>query len=108
MLDIKTWLAQAGEPVADTAFTPGDAPELPYVCFLDSVTRGGGDTENLIRYHALTVERYSEANDDNAKLEELFDEKAIKYKKEKQWLDDDQGNCFLTTYDFESLLTERG
>lgn len=90
--------------MADTAYPPSDAPALPFIVFRDTVARGGGDTKNMLKTHSLTVERYCETDDDNQTLEVLLDAKCIKYKKEKQWLDDEE--CFMTTYDFD--LIERG
>jgi len=105
MLDIKAWLETAGEPAAETCFPPGEAPNPPYLVFLDSVERRGGDLRNLLRRHSLTVERYSGTNSDNAALEALFDAQAIKYTKDKQWLGDME--CYLTTYDLQTDLIER-
>ena len=104
MEDIKSWLSAAGEPVAETCFPPGDAPPLPFIVFLDTVQRGGGDMRNLMKTHSLTVERYSDTSDDNSVLEALFDAEAIKYKKEKQWLNDEE--CYMTTYDFDLIERE--
>ncbi|QNK41824.1 hypothetical protein [Caproicibacter fermentans] len=104
-MDIKTWLEQAGEPVAETAFPPGeDVPEMPYIVYLDDSERGGGDMKNLSRNHSLSVERYSETSEDNKMLEALLDTQAIKYTKEKQWLTDEE--CFMTVYNFDILERE--
>jgi hypothetical protein len=102
--DIKAWLEITGEPVAETAFIPNDAPPLPYIVYLDTVKRGGGDMKNMMQNHSLTVERYSETSEDNARLEALFEAQAIKYKKEKQWLSDEE--CFMTIYDFDLIERE--
>lgn len=103
-MDIKTWLEQAGEPVAETCFLPGEAPDLPYIVYLDDSERGGGDMKNFSRNHSLSVERYSETSDDNTALEALLDTQAIKYTKEKQWLTDEE--CFMTVYNFDILERE--
>jgi hypothetical protein len=103
--EVKTWLETAGEPVADTCFPPGDVPPLPYVVFIDKIQRGGGDMRNLMKKHALTVERYSEDSGDNAALEALFDAGAIKYTKEKLWLQD-PNDMFETIYDFNLIERE--
>jgi len=105
MLDIKAWLETAGEPVADTCFLRGEVPELPYVVFLDTITREGGDMRNLMYRHSLTVERYSNADGYSTALEALFDTKALKYTKEKQWLSDME--CYMTTYNLQTELIER-
>lgn len=102
---IKAWLEAAGEPVAEICFPPGEAPELPYIVFLDTVSRGGGDLRNLMQRHSLTVERYSGTDDDNAALESLFDAKALEYEKTRQWLGDE--GCYMTTYDLKTDLIER-
>lgn len=103
--DIKKWLEGAGEPVADTCFPPGKAPVMPYVVFLDSMERTGGDMKNMICRHSLTVERYSAADDYNTALEALFNAKALKYKRERQWLSTE--GCYFTTYNMENDLIER-
>lgn len=81
-----------------------DAQQYPFIVFLDTVTRNGGDMVNIGYSHTLTVERYSEVDADNKLLEALFDAKAIKYKKEKIWLDDEK--CFMTTYNFDLFERE--
>ena len=104
-MDVKAWLQTAGEPAAETCFPPGEAPALPYVIFLDSVTRSGSDLRNLLRFHSLTVERYSTGTEDNPALEKLFDDRGIQYTKDKQW--SEYMECYLTTYDFETALIEK-
>jgi len=99
MLDIKAWLEATGEPVADTAFV--DAVPMPYIVFLDSAKHGGADLQNVLIRHSLTVERYAATDEDNEKLEVLFDAKAFEYKKDRMWLDDIK--CFMTTYDFDFI-----
>ena len=46
MLDIKAWLETAGEPATETCFPPGDAPDPPYVVYLDDSSREGADLRN--------------------------------------------------------------
>lgn len=104
-MNINAWLETAGEPVSETCFPPGEAPAPPYVVYLDTVERSGGDMKNMIRRHSLTVERYSNVSDDNTALEALFDAGAMKYTKDKQWLSDEE--CYLTLYVLETDLIER-
>lgn len=61
--------------------------------------------KNLIKSHSLTIERYSQTADDNQALESLLDSQAIKYIKDRQWLDDE--GCYMTVYDLQSDLFER-
>lgn len=104
-MDIKEWLETAGEPVADTCFTEGEVPSMPYVIFLDTSERGGGDMQNMMKTHSLTIERYSTTDDYNVGLEALFDAQAIEYKRDRQWLKDEE--CFMTTYELQTKLIER-
>lgn len=104
MQDVKLWLEKAGEPVAETAFT--DGASYPYIVYLDTQEHSGADTKNLIVHHSMTVERYSQTNEDNPKLEALFDEKPVEYTKEKTWLKDIE--CYMTTYDFDFTEKQEG
>lgn len=105
MLDIKLWLGAAGESVADTCFPTGEAPLLPYICFLDKITREGGDMRNFMYRHSMTIERYSDTDGYNTALEALLDAQALKYTRDKQWLSDME--CYLTTYELQTDLIER-
>lgn len=101
MLDIKTWLQTVGRPVADTSFTPDEGHELPNICFIDKVKVEGQDDKNNLKRHSLSVEYYSETDEYNTALENLFNDKAIKYDRERVYLTDD--NMFETIYEFEIL-----
>lgn len=105
MLDIKTWLEQAGEPVAETCFPPGDAPGLPYIVFLDAQDHGGADMRNLLTKHDLTVERYSDTAEYNAAMEALFDAKGFEYTREQTWLSDE--GMYETIYTIKTPIFER-
>ena len=100
-MDIKEWLEQAGEPVADTNFLPGYCPPLPYICFLDKLQNEGADLKNDLINHGLTVERYSRTTDDNKALEKLFNDENIKYEKERIWVTEE--SVFETIYNFYLL-----
>jgi len=101
MLDVKAWLEQAGEPVADTSFLPDDNVSPPYICFLDKQQNEGADLRNDLVNHSLTVERYSATSEDNKSLEKLFGDESIKYSKERTWLADEFE--FETIYNFDLL-----
>ena len=106
-MDIKSWLEQAGEPVAETCFPPGDdVPPLPHIIFLDGADHGGGDMKNLMVKHNLTVERYSETSEYNAKLEALFDVVGLEYTREQTWLPDPY-DMYETIYTVKTPLIER-
>ena len=105
-MDIKTWLHQAGEPVAETCFAPGDAKTLPYIYFLDAQDRGGGDMRNLLTKHNLTVERYSDTSEYSEKLEVLFDAAGLEYTREQTWLPDPD-DMYETIYTIKTPIFER-
>lgn len=103
MPDIKAWLEQAGEPVADTCFPEGGAPNLPYITFLDTAYHTGADIGNGITKHSLTVERLSEDTTDNQNLESLL-EAAGHWEKQRTYLPEPD-NCYETIYTIG--MTER-
>lgn len=109
-MDIKMWLHQAGEPVAETCFPPGtpgiDVPKPPYICFLDNADRGGGDMRNLMTKHNLTVERYSDTSEYSEKLEVLFDAAGLEYTREQTWLPDPD-DMYETIYTIKTPIFER-
>lgn len=106
-MDLKAWLEKAGEPVAETCFPPGDErAKLPYIYFLDEQTHGGADMKNILTTHDLTVERYSETSEYNAKLEALFDAAGLEYTREQMWLPDPD-DMYETIYTIKTLIFER-
>jgi hypothetical protein len=105
-MDIKKWLEQAGEPVAETCFPPGDAPPPPYIYFLDAQDHGGADMRNLLTKHDLTVERYSDTSEYNPKLEALFDAAGLEFTREQTWLPDPE-DMYETIYTIKTPIMER-
>lgn len=104
--DIKKWLEQAGEPVAETCFPPGkDVPPLPHIIFLDNSDHGGGDMRNLLIKHNLTVERYSDTSEYNTALEALFDAQGLDYTREQTWIQGD--DMYETIYTIKTPIMER-
>ena len=110
-MTIKEWLEQAGEPVARTAFTPADAPRLPFIVFLDTEEVEGADHVNGIVRHSLIVERYSEDGEPNPALDELFlagspfEDKALHWSYDQEWVSSDE--MFEEIYTFETDIIER-
>lgn len=104
MFDVKAWLASSGEPVEEVCFPPGQAPRFPYIIYTDYTTRVGGDVRNLGYTHSVTVERYSDILDDNQKLEQIFDDKNLKYEKDRVWLTEEE--CYMTIYKIEFFESE--
>jgi len=106
-MDIKAWLEQAGEPVAETCFPPGkDVPPLPHIIFRDSADSGGGDMRNLLTRHNLTVERYSDTPEYNTALEALFSAAGLEFTREQAWLPDPD-DMYETIYTIKTPIFER-
>lgn len=101
-MDIKGWLEQTSEQIAETCFPPGDAPLLPYIVYFDRETMQGSDSSNDMVTHEITVERYSDDNEYSKSLEKLFDDKKIKYTREQIWLPKPD-DMFETIYDFDVI-----
>lgn len=106
-MDIKSWLEQAGEPVAETCFPPGDErAKLPYIYFLDEQDCGGADMKNILTTHNLTVERYSETSEYSEKLEALFNDAGLEFTREQTWLPDPD-DMYETIYTLKTPIFER-
>ncbi|AGK95407.1 hypothetical protein [Clostridium pasteurianum] len=101
MLDVKTWLQSTGLPVAETAFIK--PPSLPYIVFLTNDNIAGGDNKNCISDRSIGIELYSSRidRDSESKIENLLNEKAIEYKKNRTWIPED--TFFETMYDFNLI-----
>lgn len=102
MLDVKNWLKEGtGLPVANTAFI--SKVSLPFIVFLEDIETQGSDLDNDIVDKLVTIELYSStiSKINEIKIEKLLNEKSIKYKKSRMWLDDER--CFETMYDFSFL-----
>ena len=102
MLDVKQWLKDGtGLQVANTAFI--NKVSLPFIVFLEDTETKGSDLHNDLVERTFTIELYSstisKANEN--KIENLLNEKSIKYTKSRTWIDDE--HCFETVYDFSIL-----
>jgi len=96
--DIETWLETTGLKVSEERFLK--PPPLPYIIFTDNTGIGGSDSKNCIADRIISIELYSLAVDhiSEALIEALLDEKAIKYKRDRIWIDTEM--MFETIYDF--------
>lgn len=98
MLDIKPWLETTGIKVAEGCFLK--PPALPYVIFNQEHQVSGADNKNCISDRDISVELYSDKINHEAeqKIEDLLNEKAIGYKRDRTWIDSER--FFQTVYDF--------
>jgi len=98
MLDIETWLETTGLKVAEVSFLK--PPPLPYIIFMDNTEIRGADDKNCIAERDVSIEFYSGEVDHITEglIENLLNEKAINYKRNRTWLDTEM--MFETIYDF--------
>ncbi|MBU3153502.1 hypothetical protein [Clostridium estertheticum] len=98
MLDIKIWLETISIKVAEERFLK--PPPLPYIIFMEGALVSGADDKNCIVDRDVSIELYSKLVDheSEAQIESLLNEKSIKYKKDRMWIDSE--TMFETTYDF--------
>lgn len=79
-------------------------PKSTYTIYLDSFTRRGADSLNLIKEHDYTIELYSYTLDADAeaRIEKALDDRAIEYEKqERYWMNDEQ--LYQVVYDFSLI-----
>lgn len=109
---VKAWLEQynSAVPVAETAFPPRDADgrprdiKIPFIVFLDDVTTDGGDYDNAVRYHDLSIEYYSEDGDDSAFTEWLYDT-GLHFTRSLSYIQNEQ--LFESVFDIDETLFEK-
>lgn len=100
-------LKDTGIPYKETRFN--SAPSTTYLIFTDSIVRQGADNKNLLYYHHVFIELYSNSIDfeSEKKLERQLDTYAIQYNKsERVWFNDEQK--YQIIYDFNYLEKEGG
>ncbi|MBW9154287.1 hypothetical protein [Clostridium estertheticum] len=98
MLDIKLWLETTSLKVSEERFLK--PPPLPYIIFMEGASVSGADDKNCITDRDVSIELYSLKVDhaNETLIEKLLNEKSIKYKKDRMWIDSEM--MFETTYDF--------
>lgn len=101
MLDIKVWLETTAMKVAEERFLK--PPPLPYIIFNQEVKVSGTDNKNCISDSTTSIELYSDRINKEAekKIEDLLNEKAIEYKKNRTWIDSEK--FFQTVYYFNLI-----
>jgi len=98
MLDIETWLETTGLKVAEERFLK--PPPLPYIIFMKDIDVSGADNKNCIADRKVSIEFYAKEIDHVSEtlIENLLNEKAIKYKRDRTWIDSEK--FYQTVYDF--------
>ena len=98
--ELKTLLESTGLPVAYRAFPVGQAPDLPFICYLVEYSNNF-DADNRVYYpiNHITIELYTEfKNPDTEALVETA-LKDICWEKTEEYLDDER--CYEITYEIE-------
>ena len=92
-------LTATGIPYKETRFLK--PPKTTYAVFMDSINRRGGDNQNLISQHDISIELYEYNKDPEAeeKLERELDARGIEYDKaSRYWIEAEQ--LYQVVYDF--------
>lgn len=90
------------DKVAYHSFPVGDAPELPFICFLETGTNNfSADGIVYEEIHQVQIELYAIHRDlvSEALIDAKLTENNIYYNKNILYLDDEK--CFETIYDIE-------
>ena len=90
-----------GKTFKETRFLK--APNTTYAIYLDSFTRRGADSLNLIKEHTYSIELYSYTPDPEAeeRLEIILDSHVLEYEKQdRYWLQSEQLYQVIYTFDF--------
>lgn len=103
--EVKTMLESIegfGEKVAYHSFPVGDAPELPFICFIE--TNSNNFSADGIAYadiHHIQIELYSQYRDIESEnlIQDKLTENTIFYQKTLVYLDDEK--CFECIYEIE-------
>ena len=80
-----------GKTFKETRFV--SPPKTTYAVFMDSFTRRGADSLNLIKEHTYTIELYSYTSDPEAesRIEAALDHYGIEFSKaDRYWIDEEQ------------------
>ena len=78
-------------------------PTTTYAVFMDSFTRRGADSENLIKEHDYTIELYSYRADPKAesKIEAMLDELGLDFDKDdRYWIQEEQLYQVVYTFSY--------
>ena len=104
MVDYIKIIAEAvNEPVQSVAYPPNEAPELPYIIVLDTITHTGGDLHKGLILHDITIERYSTDGVINDDLEAILNAFPADWTREAVWLPQPE-NCYEHIYTLEAIL----
>ena len=96
--EIKKLLETTGLPVAYRAFPVGNAPPLPFICYLFSSTNNFNADDVVYQViNRITIELYSKAPEAENAVEAAL--KDLCWEKSEEYLDDEQ--CYEIIYEIE-------
>lgn len=98
--EIKTMLEASGLPVAYRSFPEGNAPDLPYICFLTNGNNNFG-ADGCVYHSALriTIELYTRNKDMNAESAVESALSGFYWEKAEEYLEDEK--CYEILYTME-------
>lgn len=103
LADIQTMLTSvagfSGSTVVYESFPVGEAPPLPFICWLETETDNfAADGVVYSETHRIDIELYAKARDliSEGNIEAKLNEYGIFWDKEVDYLDSEK--CFMTTY----------
>ena len=100
--EIKKLLETTGLPVAYRAFPVGNAPPLPFICYLFSSTNNFNADDVVYQViNRITIELYTESKDPEAENAVEAALKDLCWEKSEEYLDDEQ--CYEIIYEIEVL-----
>lgn len=98
--ELKTLLESTGLPVAYRAFPVGQAPDLPFICYLVEYSNNF-DADNRVYYpiNHITIELYTEfkSPESEALVETALQD--VCWEKTEDYLDDER--CYEISYEIE-------
>lgn len=92
---------EEGKTFKETRFLK--PPRNTYAIYLDSFTRRGADSHNLLKEHTYTIELYSYTQDfeAEARVEKVLDDLKLEYDKDdRYWLQEEQLYQVVYTFNF--------
>ena len=100
--DLMEMLEEACLPIAYDHFAEGEAPDLPYICFLYPASDNfGADGRVYYKINQVNVELYTDLKDPalEDRLETVLDRHGLFYEKSEVWIESER--LYEVLYEFE-------
>lgn len=104
--DAQAWIADVSkEPVFMTEQQAQAKQTVPYIVIYDIESHEGGDLENRLVRHDITLYRYTEDGTRNRKIDELLEGSGIRYAYQSDQTE--SGELIEERYSLDSDIIER-